>query len=166
MLPNPTSQPALLDREPGAFAFYLWQNVLIVCWSQRATGPAVDRLVRVRASIDGDHPEGVSVVYLIRDGAGLPTPEARTAVREMMDQYRERRACLAVVLKGQGFWFSAISAAITGVRMLVPGQFPMLVCAEVEEVVAWLPVPHAARTGRRLPPAELRNVLQELCAAL
>lgn len=166
MPPYPTSELTLLDEEPGAFAFYAWQNILFVCWWQSATGPAVERLTRVRESIDGKHPEGLSVVYLIANEAGLPTPEARAGVKELMAKYKDRRACLALMVKGQGFWVSAMRAAITGVRMVVPGQFPMLVCAEVDEVVEWLPEHHAARTGTRLVVAELRAVMQELSSAL
>ncbi|HEX6245295.1 MAG TPA: hypothetical protein VFZ61_30445, partial [Polyangiales bacterium] len=74
MSPHPTHEAktrlALLDQEPGAFGFYGWQNILIVRWSQQATGAAVERLSRVREGFDSEHPEGVSVIYLIAGNAG------------------------------------------------------------------------------------------------
>ena len=166
MPPNPTSELALLDEEPGAFAFYSWQNLLLVCWPQQATGPAVERLARVREAVDREHPEGLSVIYLIAGNAGLPTPEARAGVQQQMDQYQGRRACLALLVLGKGFGVSAQRGAITGVRMQVPGQFPMLVASEIDEVVEWLPEHHLAGTGVRVGSGELRAVLQRLSATL
>jgi hypothetical protein len=92
----------LLDSEAGAFAFYTWRNILITCWSKQATGPAVQRLTRLRESMATQHPEGVSAIYLIGDQAGLPTPEARAGVRELMARFSGQRACLAVVVEGEG----------------------------------------------------------------
>src|SRR5690348_398611 len=115
MPPNPMSKLALLDEEPGAFAFFAWHNILIVRWSQQATGPAVERLARVREAHDIEHPEGVSVIYLIAGNAGLPTAEARAGVQQQMAEYQGRRACLALLIQGKGFGVSAQRAAITGV---------------------------------------------------
>jgi acyl CoA:acetate/3-ketoacid CoA transferase alpha subunit len=74
------------DFEAGAYAFYSWHNVVIACWSQQATGPAMQRFAQLRENLAREHPEGVSVVYLIANGAGLPTSEARTIAGELMER--------------------------------------------------------------------------------
>lgn len=155
-----------LDSEPGAFALYAWQNILFACWSQRATGPAVARVALARETMAREHPEGVSVIYLIAENAGLPTPEARAGVMEMMARYRNKRACLALLIQGGGFWASAMRGAIIGVRLLVPGQFPMLISGEVAEIAAWLPEPHQQHTKTPIDSAALSVLLRQLEATL
>jgi hypothetical protein len=161
-----TAQLVLLDSESGSYSFYTWQNIMMACWSKRATGPAVQRLTRLRESVDREHPEGVSVIYLIGEMAGLPTAEARAGVKELMARFSHRRACLAVVIQGDGFWLSAMRGAITGVRMLVPAKFPMGIFGHVEDVVEWLPRQHEERTGIRIAPTQLLVVLKDLMARL
>jgi hypothetical protein len=156
----------LLDAEPGAHAFYTWQNIMIACWSQRATGPAIEKITTLRESMHDRHPEGVSVVYLIGDNAGLPTPEARAGVTELMARFSHHRACLGVIVVGSGFWAGAMRAVITGARMLVPLNFPMRVFSDAHELVEWLPARHERRTGVRIQPDQLLSVLQQLVAEL
>ena len=43
--------------------------------------------------------------------------------------------------------------------MLVPRSFEYRLHGAVEEVVAWLPSVHHARTGVSVPPSELAHVL-------
>ena len=166
MEPNESLGLDLLDAEPGRFAFYSWRNIMLACWSTRATGAAVERITRARESMNEQHPEGVSVVYLIASNAGLPTPEARAGVKKLMTRYRDQRACLAIVVQGAGFWAGAMRAAITGVRMLVPEQFPMRVFGDAGEVVEWLPPLHEKATGIRIPRGEFSSVLRLLLATL
>jgi hypothetical protein len=163
-----TTSPELvhLHTEPGQHAFYTWQNIMITCWSQRATGPAIEKVAHYREQLDRAHPEGVSVIYLIANEAGLPTPEARAGVKDLMTRFSKKRACLAILIQGEGFWASAMRAVVTGVRMLVPLNFPMQIFGRVNELAAWLPERHAQQTGVRVAPAELGVVLERLLATL
>jgi hypothetical protein len=156
----------LLHTEPGQHAFYTWHNIMITCWSQRATGPAIEKVAHYRELMDREHPEGVSVIYLIADQAGLPTPEARAGVKELMARFSKKRACLAILIQGEGFWASAMRAVITGVRMLVPLNFPMQIFGGAKELVGWLPAHHARQTGVYVAPAELDVVLERLLRTL
>jgi hypothetical protein len=166
MAPSATPELKLLDSEPGSFAFYTWQNIMIACWSKRAEGHSIERIARLRESMADAHPEGVSVIYLIANEAGLPTAEARAGVRQLMARFSKQRACLAIVIQGEGFWASGMRAVITGVRLLVPIKFPMGVFAGVDAVAQWLPEWHERRTGVRLAPGQLLGVLEQLMAAL
>lgn len=156
----------LHDAETGVCAFYGWRNIVIACWSKQATGPTMQRLARVREKIDREHPEGVSVVYLIANGAGLPTEEARAVAGELMERYRDKRATLAVVVFGEGFWASAMRAANTGVHAQLRSSVPFRTLNDVEEVVSWLPAQHEDLTGVHIVPEELRTILESLAAKL
>ena len=166
IVPTTPIEPVLLHREPGAHAFYTWRNVMITTWSQRATGTAIEKVTALREQMDRDHPEGVSVIYLIGNGAGMPTPEARAGVKELMARFHNKRACIAILVQGEGFWASAMRAVITGVRLLVPLSFPMQVFGDAKELIAWLPERHQRHTGIRIGPRELQTVLEQLLATL
>jgi hypothetical protein len=166
MTPTLPREVVLHDADPGAFAFYSWQNVAIACWTKQGTGDSLQRLMRVRETLHHKHPEGVSVIWLIADRAGLPTAEARANAKELMERYRERRAALACVLFGEGFWVSAMRAAITGVQALVPGKVPLKIFSTVEDVARWLPPEHEHHTAVRLDQATLLDVLRTLAARL
>jgi hypothetical protein len=156
----------LLDAERGHFDAYSWANIMFVRWWQGGTGPTIERVARVRELMDGRHPEGVSVVYLVAASAGLPTPEARAAVAQMIARYRARRACLAVVFEGEGFWAGAQRAAATGVRMQVPDQSEMKIFGSLPELVGWLPLEHRKHTRVSIPSTELRTILARITAAV
>jgi hypothetical protein len=166
MAPSPKRDLVLLHAEAGHFSCHSWQNIMFTCWFTRATGPAVQRIAELREVMDREHPEGLSVVYLIANDAGLPTPEARAGVSQLMTRYHRKRACLAIVVQGEGFWAGAMRAVITGVRMLTPEQFSMGVFSRVEQVAAWLPAQHLQRTGTELQRAEFLVILRQLVATL
>lgn len=156
----------LHDAEAGVCAFYSWRNIVIACWSKQATGPTMLRFARIRENLDREHPEGVSVVYLIANGAGLPTEEARVVAGELMERYRHKRAALAVVVFGEGFWASAMRAANTGVQAQLRSSVRLRTSNDVKEVVSWLPEQHEDLTGVRIAPEELRCILESLAAKL
>jgi hypothetical protein len=157
-----SDQLTILDSEPGKFAIYGWQNITIVVWPNQATGPTVLRFAKVIQSVVEAHPEGISNVQIILDGAGVPTSEARAGFIDLMKQYAKQVACVAVVLLGGGFWASAIRAAVTGISMIAPHTFPLRMHGSMAEVAKWLPVEHLKRTGVHLDPQKLTSVLNNV----
>jgi hypothetical protein len=166
MPPDPANELVLLDAEPGHFGAFSWSNIMIMRWLQGGTGPTLERVARVREQMDGQHPEGVSVVYLVAASAGLPNPEARAAVGEMLARYRERRACLAVVFEGEGFWASAQRAAVTNVRMQVSDESEMNIFSSLAELIEWLPREHRRHTRVSIAGDEFRAILERVKAAV
>ena len=155
----------LMASEPAHFALYAWQNIMVVCWFKHGTGPTMQTVTHMRHEMDRLHPEGVSVIYLIAHGSGLPDADARRAAKNLMERFSDRRACMAVVLYGQGFWVSGMRAVITGVRLLTQRKFAMEIFGCEEELVAWLPERHERHTGVLVDPARLLSVLRHLSAA-
>jgi hypothetical protein len=166
MTPGRANELVLLDAEPGHFGVYSWANIMIARWLQGGTGPTIERVARVRELMDGQHAVGVSVVYLVAASAGLPTAEARAAVGQMLARYRERRASLALVFEGEGFWASAQRAAVTNVRMQVSDESAISIFSNLHELVAWLPQEHLKNTGISIPRDDLRTVLEQITAAV
>lgn len=160
------SQLATLCSEPGHYAAYKWRNIMIVAWSKAGTGPAIEQVAQARLDLQAEHPDGVSVVYLIGQAAGLASEQARAGAKTMMERFKEHRACLAVVIQADGFAASAQRAAAMNVRMQVAAAFPMLVCTSAAEVADWLPGHHEKRTGTKVSPQKLRQVLDGLLARL
>ena len=166
MSPERANELVLLDHEPGHFAAYGWTNVLFLRWWQGGTGPTLERVGRVRERMAEQYPEGVSVIYLVAASAGLPTPEARAAIGQMLARYRDRRACLAVVFEGEGFWASAQRAAVTNMRMQAADESPLSIFSNLHELIAWLPAEHHKHTRIALTADELRTNLEKITAAV
>jgi hypothetical protein len=158
---NPRSTAfKLLDSEPNEFVFGSWKNVLIAVWKSQATAPMVERLKRT-IDVMSERTSGYrSNVHVIVEGAALPSAEARAALVELMKRNRDALACVAIVVDGRGFWSSALRGAMTGLRVLAPTSFDFYVAATVDNVVNWLPAVHEQRTGVKMDPAELGEVLR------
>ena len=160
-LTEPTPELIVLDAEPGAFAFYAWQNVTLVAWASQATGPAVRRLSAVIASTIAAHPEGISNIQLVARNAGLPTPEARESFADMMTSHARKLACVAIVLEGGGLWPAALKSEVVAMRMVAPRSFVFRMHDSIEDVPRWVTREHLKRTGVLVHPAQLRSLLLE-----
>ncbi len=154
-------QLVCLDSEPGKFAFFGWQNVLVSVWLAAGTGAAVERLGNATRPYEKFHPRGVSNIHLVKGGAGMPTAEARAGFVGLMERYSAWFACIAVSLLGRGFWASALQGAVTGMRMLAPRSFEMRIHDDIEGVLEWLPDEHLRRTGVFLDKDELYAVMNQ-----
>ena len=150
-----------LDFEPGQYAFFAWQNVLICVWPTAATGAAVERWGSHVRELLKQHPKGESHIHIVKAGAPVPTADARAGFVGLMHEFEHNLAAAAVCLLGSGFWASAISAAITGMRMLAPRSFEMHIHRDLESVGEWLPDEHHRHTGVVLRPDDLLAVLRE-----
>ncbi len=151
----------LLDSEAGHFSFFVWQNVTIVAWAAAATGPAVKRIEVASTPVMKEHPEGVSAIHLAKEGAGMPTAEAREGFLQSMKVHAKSLQCVSVVLLGGGFWASTLQSIVTGMRMLAPNSFAMRIDNGFDSCLHWLPPEHLRRTGVALRPNELRAAMNE-----
>jgi len=162
-------QPAshVLDQGPG-YVFSAHHNVLIACWTTQGTAPLIATFGRTLAAFVARHPGGVSAVHVIAAGLPLATAEAREALSALMKQHGGHLACVGTVLEGTGFWASATRGVIVGIQLVAPNSLSMRTCAKVSELVAWLPKPHAQRTGTALEPRQFEQAIAEaraLCVA-
>jgi hypothetical protein len=158
--PQADIQPAsrTVGQGPG-YLFSAHRNVLIACWTAQGTEPLIEALAGTLTTFVALHPERVTTVHVIAAGLPLATAEAREALATLMKQHGGALACVGTVLEGSGFWASATRGVIVGLQLLAPKALAMRTCASVSELTAWLPEPHAQRTGIVLEAQELERAI-------
>jgi hypothetical protein len=150
----------VLDHQPGQFVFTVWGNVLFFFWVTPATPESVGRLASCTEPLYEQNPKGLSNVHVVESSTGLPSPEVRELLVGLMRRRASRRACLAVVPAGAGFWASTLRSFATGIRLMAPRSFEMGIHSSLEEVADWLPGPHFERTGTRLDRNRLLEAMR------
>lgn len=154
-----------VDTEPQVCALGMRENLTVIVWWTQATAEAVQRVARLTREVCVEHGR-MSNVHLIRDGALVPTPQARNGFVRMMKEHAEQLANVAVVVGGSGFWASMMRSAVTGMRFVSPRTFELRLHAAPQEIVDWLPQAHLARCGNSLPGAALAEVLDAAARTL
>jgi hypothetical protein len=139
-----------------------WRNVQIASWTTQGTVPLVEQLAEHSKRFHHKHPNGVSVVHLISKGPALPDAPTRERLKTLMEGNSKTLACVAIVLDGRGFWASAVRSFLVGLRLVSPRTINMQVFSTSEEVAAWLPEIHLQRTGVKVDPAELLEVIESV----
>jgi hypothetical protein len=156
--PAPDAAFRWVDTEPLVCALGVRQNLTVIVWWTQATGAAVERVARLTREVSAQHGR-LSNIHLIRDGALVPTPAARSGFVRMMKDHAEQLANVAVVVGGSGFWASMMRSAITGMRFVSPRTFELRLHADPREIMSWLPQAHLARCGTPLSDAALAELL-------
>jgi hypothetical protein len=151
-----------LDGEPGTCRIAVLRNVMIVHWTSRATAEAAGRLTAATDHVLETYPAGLSAVHVLATTAGLPTPEGRAGLIQIMNEKAAQIACVAVVVGGTGFWASAMRSFITGLRFVSPRNFDLRLHGTLEEVLMWLPKQHAKVTGVAIDERQLMRTLESV----
>lgn len=148
------------DIEPGAFYIGSWQGIVMVRWERTADLEAVQRLAKVSTALVSDQTvPRRSNVHIISESAGVPSAAARAGFVDLMKEHADRMACVCIVVEGSGFLASAMRSFLTGMRLLAPRAFQYRLFGSVDEVVAWLPAEHRARTGSEVDTRRFAQVL-------
>jgi hypothetical protein len=150
----------LLDAEPGSVTLYAHENITIIVWWGPASTLAVQRLHRITEQRRKQHPQGLSVIHIVKGDLVLPDQETRDAFVRLMRDSDTALAAVAVVIGGGGFWASALRSVITGMRVLARSAFEMRLHGNIDEVLKWLPDKHAKRTGVVIDKDRLRRALE------
>jgi hypothetical protein len=83
------------------------------------------------------HPGSVLSVTLSAPGALIPPPDARNEASRAMVECQDQTRCTAVVIQGEGFYFSTMRSVLTAINMVRPYKVPMRVFAELPTAVHW-----------------------------
>lgn len=154
-------QLTVFDAQPDVFTFCTWGNVNIHVWWAPIDEAMVERLSSFSTRTMRAHPGGMSFVHIVSMSVTLPDAPTRGALLALGKRFENDVGPTAVVVGGEGFVASALRGAITGLWLAVPKSMPMRLCANLEDVVAWLPAKHAESSGVALDPDELRRILHE-----
>jgi hypothetical protein len=153
--------PAVLHETKG-FTLASWENITVCVWMTQATVPLCDKLDELSAPFVKAHPEGISSIHVIGNGALLPGAAARRRLEEITERYALDLACVGTVLEGAGFWMSAFLSFLTGIHRLSAHPFESYTCTSIRAIAAWMPSYHAKRTGKNISDKELEQVLRLL----
>ncbi len=164
-LPDAKDPLIVLDREPGKFALARYKNVFIQAWAGQADGAEIRRLSGVLGA-SGPRLGLRSTICVIAEGLPPPTDEARAGFVDLMGDKAKEIVCLAIVVHGVGFASSALRSALTGMRVAAgKSSYEMAVFTSIDEVGPWVPPRHEARTGVRLEPARLCDIVRRVQSA-
>jgi hypothetical protein len=153
--------PAVLHEAKG-FVLASWENITVCVWMTQATVPLCDKLDEFSASFVKAHPEGISSIHIIGNGAQLPGAPARRRLEEITKRYALDLACVGTVLEGAGFWMSAFLSFLTGIHRLSNRPFKSYTCTNIRAIAAWVPSHHGMRTGTNIADKDLEHVLTHL----
>lgn len=130
-------------------------------WGEVADLESVECLARVGQERIRDYPCGVSDVHVIGRQLGLPDAETRARLLAESRQATSHLAAVAVVVGGSGFWASAIRGLVTGMHVLLAGDFELKLFGDGEDMPEWLSRVHTHKTGVDVPADALRTALRE-----
>ena len=156
-----SSTLALLASERAAYAFYRWENVAINLWASQPDARAVDLLGKLTERSAQECPNGIASIHWIANGAGLPTPEARSQLAEIAKRWDRHLLCVGVLLRGDGFWASAVRSALTGIVLLAPRAYQMRFYGELSPLTRFVSEQVQQRTGEAHDPARLLQAVEQ-----
>lgn len=120
-----------------------------------------DDFKQVRAVYEGPLAKAAKtgLLMVLKEGTKMPEMGARKAAADLIDELGERFCGMHVVLRGSGFWASALRSAITGLSMLVRRQQSVRAYSEVREAADEL-----AKLIPELSAVELSAAIERLIA--
>ena len=150
----------IVDTIPGSVRFGVWNDIMFVAWETTADGVSVGRLNEHAREYQRARPgKRQSGIHIAREGVGLPTPEARAGLMDMVNSQADRFGAVAVVICGSGFVASAVRSFLTGLRLVAPRTFDFRLHGKTSEILKWFPAAHLARTGQSVDPNRLGRVI-------
>jgi hypothetical protein len=156
-----SSTLALLASERAAYAFYRWENVAINLWASQPNAPAVEIVGKLTERSLLECPKGIASIHCIANGAGLPTSEARAQLAEIAKRYDRHLLCVAILLRGDGFWASAVRSALTGIVLLAPRAYQMRFYGELTPLSRFVTEQVQQRTGEAHDRAQLLGAVEQ-----
>lgn len=106
--------------------FFALENILVTYYVQVPSVHALRERDAWMRAITRTHDRVALVVVVDRDAVGpLPGEEFRAVLREQAEQYKHLTACSAVVLEGNGVWFSLLRAGLRSLTLASHVSFPV-----------------------------------------
>jgi hypothetical protein len=150
--------PKTLIRSQSVVAAHL-KNMAFVVWRARAVGESVKA---VRDFVDQCIPrqDRFSIVHVVEDGVGLPTPDGREALVSLGRLGKERMVCVAVLLPATSIIATALRAFVRATVTVIRTGLPLIVEQDVRDLARSLSEMHAAGSKVRLSPTEIIEAIE------
>jgi hypothetical protein len=114
-------------------------------------GEVVISLVRTEMTIEGlaasvnaarrlalRNRHGVGSLAVVAPNVSMPGPELRHAINQAIKDSRQYTCCAAQVLRGTGFWLSAVRSLLTAIELIHPGDLPRRTFDDVPIAARWI----------------------------
>ncbi len=102
-----------------------------------------------------------ALLLVLREGTKMPEMGARKAAAKLIEDIGERFCGMHVVLRGSGFWASALRSAITGLAMLIRNKQSARAYSTVREAADELVKQMTDLSADALTDAVERLIVQE-----
>lgn len=144
----------VLKHVTGRHWFGAHRNVVVCYWLETCTAEELRSLRTIYRALASEAKAVISVLHYVHENASLPVPGLRVDFTHKADMDPNSLGCVGVVLAGAGFWVSALTGFIVGVRMLLPKSLmPFRVTRDLEEMKPWFVAEHQRTTGERIDQA-------------
>src|SRR5437762_8001919 len=90
-------QFTILAEKPGEVLIAAYHNVSVVVWVGGATGAGVGLVDGTAPDQFAAHPEGLSLIHIITEPAGVPDSEAREAFVRQSRRYAPNISVVSIV---------------------------------------------------------------------
>jgi len=106
--------------------FFALENVLVTYYVQVPPLEALRAREVWLRSVTRTHDKIALLVVVDKAAVGpLPGPDFRAVIKEQAAQYAQYTTCSAVVLEGDGVWFSLLRAGLRSLTMVTRVSFPV-----------------------------------------
>jgi hypothetical protein len=151
-----------LGGEPGVVSLYGLENITIIVWHGKPTVAAVEQLTRVSQHRRAKFSHGISAVHLVPATFELPDGPTRDMFVKLLRDGDGKLAVVCVLIRGGGFWASAMRSLLTGLRVLSRGSVDLGLHTELGATVDYLLPRHHEKTGVPIGREQLSAVLTKL----
>mgnify|MGYP000844772144 FL=1 len=106
--------------------FFGLENILVTYYVQVPPLEALREREAWMRTITRTHDRIALMVVVDKNAIGpLPSDEFRAVLRDQAEQYKHLTACSAVVLEGNGMWFSVVRAGLRSLTVATHVSFPV-----------------------------------------
>lgn len=103
-----------------------------------ASHPDLEASRALHLRLRDEYPEGFAKLIITPGGSRMLGNEEREHVNRLTREFAHSTLAIALVLEGQGVWFSSMRVVVKAMMLALPSQFPQQTFARVSEAAAWL----------------------------
>jgi hypothetical protein len=156
----PAPQSLRPQGEPGRYLFYEWKNVAIIVWLGSADAGATRHMTQFTDRIIREW-KAFSVIHVIEESAGIPTPEGRSGFVETGRAHKGHLVCAGALLPHTGVLATLMRAFVRGVSTLLRGFVEVQIEQAAGPLASWMAPRHSERTGVQVSALQFEECIAE-----
>jgi hypothetical protein len=121
-----------------ASVYTFGSELVVVTVNQATTVDMLRASVAAGRKLSARRGAPVGALTIIETGITVPDAELRKELTRTVEVSRAYTACAAQVLRGHGFWLSAVRSLLTAITLLSPGDLPRRVFEETPPAARWM----------------------------